>query len=437
LNVKVEIEKQEAWHRVLAIEVPAEDVEREYEKAAQRLAKKVKVKGFRQGKVPASLVRRSFKEELDQEFLETVVPQAFDRALEETGLDPITEPKFEDLSFGVERPLSFRADFECRPEIEVKDYRGVAGEKQVPEVTDERVDEIVEDFRRSKAELEEVDRPAIDGDVLLLDYQAVDPEGRPIKGRQVKDYSLELGAGRVVETFESAVKGAKAGEVRTVDIPYPDDYEDRMLAGSTAHYRIRVRKVQEKRFPSLTDELVKESTEVETVDAFRALVRKNLEERADRAAVERLEHVLLEKVVDANPFDPPRALVDALLDDLVERNRQDAVMRGEEAESVDAERIRREAHQAADRQIRRMIVTDAIARKEKIEVTDRDIGERVAVMAHLYGQPPRKFVERMGGNRFLRRISREIRDKKVLAFLVENAEITVKSVSAQPSESGA
>lgn len=436
MNVKVEIEKQEAWHRVLSIEVPAEDVEREYERAAQRLAKRVKVKGFRQGKVPASLVRKSFKGELDQEFLETIVPRAFDRALEETGLDPITEPKFEDLSFGAERPLSFRADFECRPEIEVKGYREIAADKPVPEVTDEHVEQVVEDFRRSKAELEEVDRPAIDGDVLLVDYQAVDTEGRPIKGRQVKDYSVELGADRVVEAFEGALKGAEAGDVRTADIPYPDDYEDPMLAGSTARYRIRVRKVQEKRFPSLTDELVKENTEVETVDAFRALVRKNLEERADRAAVERLEHVLLEKVVDTNPFDPPRALVTALLDDLVERNRQDAVMRGEDPEAVDAERIRRDAHAAADRQIRRMILTDAIARKEKIEVSDRDIGERVAVMAHLYGQPPRKFVERMGGNRFLRRVSREIRDQKVLAFLVENAEITVKSVPAQPSEKG-
>jgi trigger factor len=434
VNVKVEIEKEEAARRVLAIEVPADDVEREYVEVAKRVARRVKVKGFRKGKVPLRIVRRSFKPELDQEFLETIVPKAFDRALAETGLDPVTEPKFEDLSFGEERPLSFRADFECRPELHPKDYKGIAAEKQVPEVTEEHLSAVLEDFRKSKAELEEVERQAIDGDVLLVDYQAVDAEDRPIKGRQVKDYSVELGAGRVVEAFEGALKGAEPGSVRTAEIPYPDDYDDPMLAGSTARYRVRVKKVQEKRFPELTDELVKKHTDVETVDAFREKVRANLEEQADRAGVERLEQVLLDKAVDANPFDPPAALVQGLLEDLVERERHEAAQRGESAEAVDGERIRNEARPAAERQVRRMLLLDAIAREEKIAVEDKELGERIAVMAHLSGSAPRKFVEEMGGNRFVRRVSREVRDKKVLAFLVENAEISVKKVSATPRE---
>jgi trigger factor len=434
VNVKVEIEREEAWRRVLAIEVPADDVQREYELVAQRVAKRVKVKGFRKGKVPVTLVRKSFKPELDQEFLETVVPKAFDQALEQTGLDPVTEPKFEDLSFGDERPLSFRADFECRPPIEVKDYKGIAAEKQVPEVTDDHVADVIDNFRKGKASLEDVERGAIDGDVLVVDYQAVDEEGRPIKGRQVRDYSVEMGAGRVVEAFESVLKGAAAGDVRVAEVPYPADYDDRTLAGKTARYKIKVRSVREKRFPELTDELVKAHTDFEDVEAFRAKVRENLEDQADRVAVDRLEQILLDQVVDANPFDPPASLVDALLRDFVERNRRDAAMRGEDPDVMDTQAMEGEARPSAGRQVRRMLLLDSIAREEKIQVQDRELGERVAVMAHLNGMEPRRFVKEMGGNRFLRRLTREIRDKKVLAFLVENAEISVKKVSVQPSE---
>jgi trigger factor len=434
VNVKVEIEREEAWRRVLAIEVPADEAQREYERVAREVARRVKVKGFRKGKVPLTLVRKSFKPELDQEFLESVVPKAFDSALEQTGLDPVTEPRFEDLSFGEERPLSFRADFECRPPLEARGYRSLAVEKQVPEVTDEHVADVLDSFRRSKASLEDVERPAIDGDVLVVDYQAVDGEGRPVKGRQVRGYQVELGAGRVVEAFESVLKGASAGDVRVAEVPYPADYDDPALAGKTARYRIKIVHVREKRFPELTDELVKQHTDHEGVDAFRARVRENLDEQAERVAVDRLEQILLDKVVDANPFDPPQSLVDALLRDFVERTRRDAAMRGEDPEAVDPQTVQGEARPSAARQVRRMLLLDSIARAEKIEVQDRELGERVAVMAHLNGMEPRRFVKEMGGNRFLRRLTREIRDKKVLAFLVENAEISVKKVPVQPSE---
>lgn len=434
MNVKVEIEREEAWRRVLAIEVPADDAQREYERVAREVAKRVKVKGFRKGKVPVTLVRKSFKPELDQEFLESVVPKAFDSALEQTGLDPVTEPKFEDLSFGEERPLSFRADFECRPPLDVKDYKGIAVEKQVPEVTDEHVADVLESFRKGKASLEDVERVAIDGDAVVVDYQAVDEEGHPVKGRQVRGYSVELGAGRVVEAFESVLRGAATGEVRIAEVPYPADYDDPALAGKTARYRIKVVHVREKRFPELTDDLVKRHTDHESVEVFRAKVRENLEGQADRVAVDRLEQILLDRVVDANPFDPPQSLVDALLRDFVDRTRRDAAMRGEDPDAVDAGAMEGEARPSAGRQVRRMLLLDSIARAEKIEVQDRELGERVAVMAHLNGMEPRGFVKEMGGNRFLRRLTREIRDKKVLAFLVENAEISVKKVPVQTNE---
>jgi len=432
VKVNVQVEEQESWRRVLSIEVPADVAEQEYTRVAQRVARKVRIDGFRKGKVPVSVVRKSFKAELDQEFLETVVPKAFGSALDETGIDPVTEPKFEELSFGDQRPLSFKADFEARPEIELQGLRGLQAEKQIPEVTDDQVDDVVENFRKGQATLEEVDREAIDGDVLLLDYEAVDENDEPLPGRKVADYVLELGAGRVVEPFESSVKGASPGGTRTAEVPYPEDYHDEKLAGTTARYRISVRKVQERRFPELTDELVAANSDLENVEALRAKVREELGQRADRAAVERMEHVLLEQVVDAHPFDAPVALVDGLLEDFVQQRRSEAQYRGEDPDVVDADQLKGANRDGAERQVCRMLLLDAIARSEKIEVTETELRERVAQMSMMRGVQPRKLIEEMGGDRFLRRLSREVRDKKVLAFLVENAEITEKTVPVEP-----
>ena len=399
MNVKVEIEKEESWHRVLNIEVSAEDAEREYDKVAQRVAKKVKIKGFRQGKVPVTVVKKSFKAELDQEFLESVVPQAFGAALDETGLDPVTEPKFEELSFGEERPLSFKADFECRPQIDLKDYKGIEAEKQVPEVTDEHLESVLDDFRKSKAELEEVDRAAIDGDVLIVDYHGVDDAGEVIADRQVAGYTLELGAGRVVEQFEDALKGAAPGESRDAEIPYPEDYEDQELAGTTAKYRITVQKVQEKRFPTLDDALVKEHTEQETLAEFTEHVKKNLEDQADRAGIERLENILIDKVADANPFEAPGTLVDHLLEDPINRQKFEIAQSGGDPESVNEDQIRTEARASAERQVCRMLLLDEIARAEEIQVEDKELGEkpfyaRVLKHATLETQPFLKAIRR-------------------------------------------
>lgn len=434
MKVKVEVEKQEAWRRVLSIEVSAEDVEKEYGKVALRVAKKVKIDGFRKGKVPVSVVRKSFKAELDQEFLETVVPKAFGNALDETGIDPVTEPKFEELSFGEERPLSFKADFEARPDIELKGIQGIAAEKQIPEVTEAQIDDVVENFRKGHGELEEVEREAIDGDVLLLDYEAIDDNDEPIPGRKVSDYVLELGAGRVVDAFEDSVKGAEPGSTRTAEIPYPEDYHDETLAGTTSRYRISVRKVQERRFPELTDELVAKNTDLENIAALREKVKEELTLRADRAAVERLESVLLEKVVDSHPFEAPGALVEGLLDDFVQQRRSEATYQGEDPDAVNVDELKSTNREGADRQVRRMLLLDAIAHEQKIEVTEEELRERVMRMSAMRGTEPRKLIDEMGGDRFLRRLSREVRDKKVLAFLVENAEITEKTVPAQPGE---
>lgn len=430
MNVKVEVEKHEPWRRVLTVEVPADEAAREYDLIAKKVAKSVNLPGFRKGKVPAQVVRKSFKAELDKEFVETVVPKAFGAALEETGIDPVTEPKFEDLSFGDERPLSFKADFDARPDLEPTGYEGVAVTKEIPEVQDEQIDKVAEDFRASRSELEEVDRPAIEGDHVVVDYYAIDDQDAKIEGREVNDYVVEVGAGTVVEQFEAAVRGSKAGDFAIAEVPYPEDYDDAELAGKTARYRLMIRKVQEKRLPELTDELVETTTDVKTVEELRGKIREELEREADRFATNKLEQEILEKVLDANPFEAPESLVEGLLEDFVHQQKHEMQRAGQDPESMETEAVKQQNRPGAERQVQRMLMLDAIAQKQDIAVEQKELQDRVLAMSQAYGVDPRQMIEQFGGDRFLRRISREIRDKKVLAFLVESAEITEKQVSA-------
>ena len=433
MKVKVDVQNRDAWHRVLTIEVPTADAAQEYQNIVRKLAKRVQLPGFRKGKVPEAMVRKSFRRELDQEFVEAVVPKAFGLALEETSLDPVTEPEFKDLSFGEDRPLSFTAEFDCRPQIEVKNYKGIEGRKRVREVPEEHVDAILEDFRKSHADLEDVEREVIPGDVLVVDYQAVDEAGRPIPGRNIKGYSFEFGANQVVEAFEKALAKAQPGAVRVAEVEYPADYPDKVLAGRRSTYKIKVRKVQEKRFPELTDELAERHTDAKTLAELRERVRGDLEKRSDQAAIEQLEQALLEKVIDANEFDPPRVLVDELLEDAAERMRAQASERGEDPDAVAGAEAKERNREAAQRQIRRMLILDQIAQQEGIQATPEELNGRVTQLAVLSREKPQALVKRLGGDRFLRRLSREIRDKKVLAFLVENAEISVEKVPFQPA----
>jgi trigger factor len=279
-----------------------------------------------------------------------------------------------------------------------------------------------------------VSRPSIEGDVLLLDYHAVDENDRPIPKRSVKGYVLELGAGRVVADFETAVRGAEPGALREAHVPYPEDYSDKFLAGRTVRYKIKVLKVSEKRFPVLTDELVAATTNFKTIEELRMKIRADLEERAERVGVDRLERSLLEKVVDANSFEPPASLVEGLLEDVVAQLKFEAESRGQDPSSIDPEAIRSANRSGAAREIRRSLVLDGIARAEHIRVSSQEIESAVALMAKRRGLPAKKLLSQMGGDRFIRRLSRQLRDKKTLAFLARNAEISQKIVSGNREE---
>src|SRR5690606_277923 len=223
----------------LTIEVPVETVEDALERAYRKLSRNVLIPGFRKGRAPRALVeRRIGKEALLDEALDDLLPEAYARAVEETGIEPIDRPTVTDVEYDEGRPLSFKARVEVKPEVQLGDYRAVRVERPPVEVREADVDDVLERLREAQAQLVPVeDEPAAAGLVATIDFQGT-IDGRPFDGGEGSDYAFEIGSGRLIEGFEEQLVGMRVGEERTIAVTFPDDYGNAELAGKAAEFRV-------------------------------------------------------------------------------------------------------------------------------------------------------------------------------------------------------
>ena len=212
IEVKVTVEEQERWKRVLQIEVPVSVVDAEMEAVVRQFRQKVVLPGFRKGKVPADLLQSQFGHSMETEFLKKIVPTAYERAVEQMDLYPVTMPEISNVKFQPGEPLTFSAVVEIKPIIEVTGYKKMKLTREQYVIEDWQVDEVLKRLRRDAASLSPVDREASEGDVLKIDYQRLDAKGNPIKDSQVKDYLFEAGSPSVIKDFSDGLLGARAGE---------------------------------------------------------------------------------------------------------------------------------------------------------------------------------------------------------------------------------
>src|SRR6476469_1853402 len=279
------------------VEVPPEDVERGVNRAARALAREMRLPGFRKGKAPPSLVvqRLGFGAVLEEAIRDSL-PEWYERALLGSGISPIGDPSVEMVSTpaGENEPLEFKFEIGVRPKAVLGDYKGLEVGRAEPEVPDDIVDREVERIRESFAKLEPVERAAADGDALLIDYEGF-VDGNAFEGGVEADRLIELGSGRFIEGFEAQLEGAKADEVRKVEVAFPDDYGAEHLAGQDAVFDVTVKEVREKILPELDDDFASEASEFDTLEELRA----DIAERLSEAVAARIEQDFRVAAVDA------------------------------------------------------------------------------------------------------------------------------------------
>jgi trigger factor len=387
--MQVNIDEVNATRRKLAVEVPVDEVTAEFDRAFGRVQKQAKLKGFRPGRAPRSVVEKLFGDQVRADVLSHLIEHSYADAVKQTGLRPVGPPEIVPESIEAGKPLRYSATIDVLPKIEVGETRGLPAKRPRREVTDGDVDRAVEQLRESLAELRPAEgrEEARAGDFVSIDYTGF-VDGRPLPDGKRENRLLELGTGVVPPEFEQALTGAKVGEARTVEVSYPAEHADSALAGKTARFDLVLRAVREKILPPADDELAKEHGECTTLAELRAKLRERIADSLRSEGDEHVREQLLDEILRRNAFEVPASLVDrqvgAFVEDLLDRvGAQRAAL---ERDTQRLEKLREEYRPRAERQVRAVLALDAIAERDHVEVSESDVDQRVAEVVQRAGE---------------------------------------------------
>jgi trigger factor len=410
--------------RNLVVEIPAEQVEHEIESLARKLALRVRVPGFRPGKVPLSVVRQRYAADLRDEATHEIVQRFWKETIAAHQIRPLAEPVVEGLKHEPGFPLSFTLAFEVLPEFEVKDYGGVPITMDSSAVEETAVDAAIESLREQQAQYIPVENgEASDGNMVSVTVDGIpDGGGRPI---HEDDISFVIGDPETHESFSENLRGVKGGETRSFDVTYPEDHHRKRLAGKLVHYSVKVKDIKEKQLVELNDDFAKDLG-AESLARLRERVRDELITKATRAAEKKAREAVIDEVVRRNTFDVPDCLVEEELQNHARRIASSLARQGIDVNktSLDWKKIFAEQRPAAEQSVRRSIVLDAIARKEEIEVTDEDLNREFETLAAGSGKSAAAVRAQFDKDNRIPSFKEHLRQNKALDFTFRNATIS-------------
>jgi trigger factor len=414
------VETKEGCKREIEVEVPAEVVARETEALVQRYQKMARLPGFRRGHVPSTLIRQRFAEDLKTEVVESLVPKYFREQAEKQGLKPVSQPRVTDLHIHEGEPLRFKANFEILPEIEVSGYKELRAHKSEASISAEELEQALNDVREQQARYTPVEGRALqDGDFAQVSFDGVPKEGgaKPV---HVDDVLVEIGGAGTMAEFTANLRGIAAGEERTFEVSYPQDFADERLAGKVFTYTVRVQAIKQKHLPELNDDFAKQVGEFAGLEDLRKAIGERLEDQKRRAGEREAKEKLLDELVRRHDFEVPEALVERQIDIRLDRGLRALAaqgMRSEDMKKLDVARLRGGQRESAMHDVKTSLLLDKIAEAEHIEVSEEEINREIEAIARQAKQPPESVRARLTRDGALDRIRNRLRSEKTLDFL--------------------
>ncbi len=412
-------------HRV-EVEVELRQVDRALERAYRDLARQVRVPGFRPGKAPRSVLERIYGASVSEQVERQLVGGSLSDALELAGLEAVAEPDVDAPAPQPGTAFRYQAWVEVRPAIELPVLEGLPGRRPKVEVADEEVQRELEALRLRHAPLieESEGTRAARGHVIVIDFQG-SIEGVPFEGGVGTDVEVELGAGRLVPGFEDQLEGAVSGEQRELRIQFPEDYASSELAGREARFATRVSAIKRRELPALDDEFAKDLGDFETFDDLRARIRGDLVSMRERAARAELHRSLLDALLERTSFEIPKSLVERQLEQRLRSARQRLEASVEDRRAIDSQlmRWREEWRQPAEREVREMLLLEAVARAQSFASDEGEVAARIQQMAEAQGVAPSVLREAYSEDALERIVRSQLADEKALEFLVSRAKV--------------
>lgn len=425
--MSLQVEKLEKNMAKLTIDAGADELEKAIEKAYQKQKNKISIPGFRKGKVPRQMVEKMYgKEVFYEDAANELIPDAYDKALDECEEDIVSSPKIEVVQIEAGKPFIFTATVALKPDVKLGKYKGVKVDKIDTTVTDEEIDEEINKERENNARNITVeDRPVKDGDMTILDFEGF-VDGEAFEGGKGEDYPLTIGSGAFIPGFEEQLVGAEIGKEVEVKVTFPEDYQAENLQGKEAVFKCTIKEIKEKELPALDDEFASEVSEFETMAEYRENVKKNLTEKKEKDAKNAKEEAAIQAVVEASEMEIPDPMLESQQKQMVDEFAQRITMQGLSMEQyfqftgTNYQKMVEQVKPQALERIKSRLVLEAVVKAENIEVIQEEYEKELETMAEVYQMEIAKVKDLMG-EREKKNIMQDLAVRKAAEFITDNA----------------
>jgi len=426
----VTVETLEKLERKITLSLPMAAIQSEVETRLKKLARTVKMDGFRPGKVPMNVVTQRYGYSVHYEVLNDKVGEAFSQAANEAKLRVAGQPRITEKEGATEGEVAFDAVFEVYPEVKIGDLSSAEIEKLSAEVDEAAIDKTVEILRKQRRTFAQraVDAPAQDGDRVTVDFEGK-IDGEPFAGGKAEGFQFLVGEGQMLKEFEDAVRGMKSGESKTFPLAFPADYHGKDVAGKTADFMVTLNKIEAAHLPEVNEALAKSLGIAEgTVEALRADIKKNLEREVKSRLLGRNKQAVMDALVAKAELDLPKSVVQAEVDRLIEGARADLKQRG--IKDADKAPIPAEIFQPqAEQRVRLGLVVAELVRANNLHATPESLKAHVEELAASYEKPEDVVRWYFGDNRRLAEVEAVVIENNVTNFVLSKAKVSEKAIS--------
>lgn len=436
--MKVTAEKTDTNKVKLEIHVDPETFERGMEKSYLKNRKNISIPGFRKGKVPRKIIERYYGEAIFYEdAVNEIFPAAYDEAVREANIEPVDRPEIDIVQIGSGQDLILTALVTVKPEVELGQYKGIEVTRTEYNVTDDDVDHQLHHVVERNARWISVERAVKEGDRVTLDYTGT-IDGKEFPGGAAEKYILEIGSGHFIPGFEEQLTGMMPGEEKDINVTFPEKYHAEELQGKAAVFHVKIHEVKEKELPALDDEFAKDVSEFDTLDEYKADIKKRLVDAAEARSRNDMENELIRKVVDNAKVEIPDVMVENEIDDMVRdmdyRMRYNGLTLDQYLKMTNTtlDDLRAQFKEDAYNRVKTQLVLESIAKAENIEATDEDLEKEYARLADQYKQSIEEVKKNFANSTGY--ISNSIKVNKTIDFLIDNSVVTVKPAQDLHSE---
>jgi trigger factor len=423
--VRIDVEDLGPTKKRLQIEVPGEVVTREIDSAYRKLSNKARVKGFRPGKVPRTILERYYGDYVKDEVINTLINDTYAKAISDKDIKPVSQPIIDNGTLEEGKAFEYSATVEVKPDIHVENYLGLELKGRKAEVSKEDMARRLRELQDLHAQLVTVEeRKRIrKGDFVIIDYEGFS-DGRPFEGSSGTDFMLQVGGGRFLPEFEDKLVGLQRGDEKEIEITFSQDHP--AMGGKKAIFRARIKEIKKKVVPKLDGEFAKDIGDSKNLKELKARIREDLKKEAEESAKRALEKQLIDTLIEGNSFDVPRSMVQRQIDYFVADTKVRLASQGFALKDVGAEegKLRKDFEEAAVKRVKQGLILEKISALEAVSVKDEEVTERLREISHRTNQNVGKVRayyqegDRMDG------LKARILEEKILDFLLKRSTIT-------------